>query len=179
MSTPGLRRENKKNTLRWIKQRDQYSCGVVAVINALKWAGYNATYNKDFKRLKKACKCTFEGTFVEDLDRVIRSYKGLIVLPEDEPMSAPSIKLVDDCLGAGGAIIISYIAKSKGEISVSHLTLCIGKSGKRYVFINDSSRGKTVTKHSRAAFIKMLRCSDTEYGGSDVWFLMRTPQKGK
>ena len=170
--------KKRKQPLKYIKQYDKYSCGAVAVLNALKWAGYDLTYRRDFKRICKLCKCNVgEGTFPWDLDAGLRRHRKLAILPEEEAYSAPSIKLVDKLLSLGSACIISYIYKYRGQVCEAHVVLCIGKKGKQYVMVNRGGRCKTVCLIPRQTMVRMLRYSDADYGGSDVWFVFRLKDK--
>jgi hypothetical protein len=165
---------------RYLRQRDLYSCGVIALLNALKWAGYNITYRKDFDKAKRACKCTPDGVYPNDFDVAIRRYKKLIVLPDEHSFEAPSIKLLDEHLALGGAFVLSFIYKYHGVVEVLHMTLCIGKSNGQYVMVNNSEGAiKTISKVKRKTMIKMLRYADPDAGCSEVWFLFRLDNLGK
>lgn len=41
--------------MRWIQQRNEFSCVAVAFLNLLKWSGQKATYAKDYKRWMEIC----------------------------------------------------------------------------------------------------------------------------
>jgi hypothetical protein len=74
----GPYRQTKKAP-RYARQRDSYSCAAIALLNSLKWAGYDVSYRRDFGRVCKVCKCSKEGTFSFDFDAAIRHYKKLVV----------------------------------------------------------------------------------------------------
>lgn len=167
-----------KKTPRYLKQRNRFSCGVIALLNVLKWAGYNITYKRDFKRAYNSCKCSRDGVYPNYFDIAIRRYKNLVVMPEDGPFNAPPISLVDECLDNYGSVVFAYIYKYKGKIEVSHLTLCIGKVGKQYLFVNNSTGAKKVLiLQRRSTVVKMLRFSDPDFGGCECWFLTRLGNK--
>lgn len=162
---------------RYIKQRDHHSCGPVALLNALKWAGYKVSYNKHFRSIYRSCKCSDTGTFDCDFDSAIRRYRHLIVMPEDGPFEQPYIGLIDEHLDNGGAVVFSYIYKSCRGMD-SHLSLCIGRSGKTYMFVNDSEFKPTICKRKRKTVVKMLKFKDDGVG-SFVWFIERLNNIGK
>jgi hypothetical protein len=58
------------NIPRYIKQRDKFRCGPVAVINYWKAIGLGATYY-DIKSLSKILKTESVGTFQDNLERII------------------------------------------------------------------------------------------------------------
>jgi hypothetical protein len=172
----GPYRQTKKLP-RYLKQRDHYSCGAIALLNTLKWAGYQVSYQRDFKRACRTCKCTKEGMFDHHFDTAIRRYKKLVVLPDDGSFHAPPIKLVDECLDSGGAVVISFIYKYQGIAETSHIALCIGRKGKRYLFANNSAGAKKALIYQRrSTVVKMLRFSENGCG-SEVWFLDRLDNK--
>jgi hypothetical protein len=156
---------------KYLRQRDDFSCGPIALMNVLKWAGYNITY-KDHTRFVKMCKCSKTGTFSDAFDDALRRYTKLMVLPDDGPFPAPKIELVDECLAVGGVVVFSYFYKYGGKTRISHLTVCIGAQDGRYVFVNDSPQylKRTITTHKRKTVVKMLQFRDC---GSecDVWFV--------
>ena len=43
--------------IRYIKQRDKYSCGPVAIMNVLKWAGAEFSYQGKIKLFQQLCFC--------------------------------------------------------------------------------------------------------------------------
>jgi hypothetical protein len=159
---------------RYVRQKDDYGCGPIAVLNALKWAGYDAQYKRDYARLIRLCKCTKGGTIDDNFNKAIRQYKRLLVYPRKNPMYAPPISLVDACLDDGGAVAMGFIYKYAGVVVAEHFTLCVGKVNKRYVFINNirTIHQRTVTLQNRRTVVKMLRFSD-EGCRCSVWFLHR------
>jgi len=112
---------------RYIRQRDQFSCGPVAVINTLKFLGCNVTY-KSLPLVQRLCKCKSpDGTNPEDLEQALSvfgiSFKRKI---------KPSLKDIDNHIKNHGAILLNYC------ISIGHYSLCIGKNGKNnYTLVND------------------------------------------
>jgi len=158
--------------IKFIRQRKHSSnCGTVALLNALKIAGYDVTYKKDAVRLNKLCKC-YDGILPENFDEAIRKFDGLDIFPKKNSFVAPPIKLIDEHLSLGGFFVIGYIYKYKKQIRRTHFTLCIGKKNKKYILVNNTT-DKTISYIWRRTLIKMLRFSDLECGGSDVWFLFK------
>jgi hypothetical protein len=161
-----------KRKPKYARQLDDFSCGPVAVLNALKWVGYDANYKRDHKRLVKLCRCTKDGTHDEGFDRAIRNYKHLLVYPRKYPKYRASIHLLDVCLEDGGAVAMGFIYKHDGVVVAEHFTLCIGKRKNGYVFVNNTRKcyKKTITIQRRRTVVRMLRFSD-DGSGCSVWFL--------
>jgi len=113
--------------IRYIRQRDQFSCGPVAIINTLKFLGCNITY-KDLPLVQNLCKCKSpDGTNPENLEKAL-SMLGICF----ERKIKPSLKDIDGHIKSRGAILLNYC------ISMGHYSLCVGKSGtNNYTLIND------------------------------------------
>jgi hypothetical protein len=59
---------------RYCKQRDNYSCAPIAILNALKWTGKNKTL-KDLSKLKKELQTTKQdGTYFVPEQKVVQKY---------------------------------------------------------------------------------------------------------
>ena len=54
-------------TTNFIVQKNGFSCGAVAVINALKWSGAKVSYTKFYKKVVKKCKTDKNGTYTSNL----------------------------------------------------------------------------------------------------------------
>jgi len=68
-------------SIRYVKQQNSYSCGPIAVLNSLKWAGAAVTYAYHYSQLVKDCRSRSEeadddGTSVGNFDRVLRKYSA-------------------------------------------------------------------------------------------------------
>lgn len=99
---------------RYIRQRDNYSCGPVALLNALKWAG--ATKGTSYKTMpawRDVCRTTkLRGTSFIDLFRAARTLPLL-----GARKARPKVRLVDiDAhLKHGGAVILGSVSELMGD----------------------------------------------------------------
>jgi len=91
--------------MRYIKQKDTYSCGPIALINAMKWAGFNYTY-KDLKRMQRLCKCKYpNGTHWRDMTNAIRDMSKLMTTTRKNwPLILDIIKHLEK----DGVVILAY-----------------------------------------------------------------------
>lgn len=91
---------------RYISQRDKYNCGPIAVMNALKWAGENITYD-ELEQFKVLCKCNRHtgGTEWAKLTTAVRKQQSIIL---SEVINKPSIKQIDNWLNKGNIVIVGY-----------------------------------------------------------------------
>ena len=61
-------------SVRWIAQKNKFSCGPIAILNILKWVGFPVSYKKDYNFWKKKCKCNCFGTHQSNkIDKIIRN----------------------------------------------------------------------------------------------------------
>ena len=111
--------------VKWVRQRDSYSCGPVSVINVLKWKQYPITY-ASLPALRKLCKChPATGTDKEDLEAALR-----VLGIRFKRTMGPTMKEIDQHLSKGGVVLINYC------ITVGHYALCVGRSNKTYTMVN-------------------------------------------
>jgi hypothetical protein len=127
-----------------MKQRDGYSCGPVAIINALKWAGVETT-KEERKRISNKIKCKQNfGTFKEDFQKYFKQIKYL----DSKFFHRLSLKKFKKHIDNGGAII--WIRKLEKEVVGNkvyvwdgHYTFCIGRDKENYLLVNNYYKDKT------------------------------------
>lgn len=170
--------------MRYLNQTNRHSCGPVAVINALKWAGIKATWEKDGKRITKLCNTTKDGTLGGDVTVAVRkASKGKIKVTRrfirldlrtfrHSPRS--DLQKIDRHLKKGGAVLLDLSAYNlQGEIC-GHISCCVGKDGDFYLIANHVHRtdmvgGNTVQRiHKNFLFDELQAC----YGHS-YWLLTK------
>lgn len=100
--------------MKFYKQRDGYSCGPVAILNALVWGGALVTYSSHFKKISKKCKTTTEGTDSLDFERALRFY-GKNLFTVRRRVNIEVDELIDHIL-SGGAFILASV-ESPGMVS--------------------------------------------------------------
>ena len=58
--------------IRFCKQQDGFSCGPVALLNLMKWIGFNLKYREWIWIFRALCNTSIDGTYDKDFDRAIR-----------------------------------------------------------------------------------------------------------
>jgi hypothetical protein len=134
--------------VRYARQRDRYSCGPIVLLNALKWAGYQASVREYKKCLMERTSCDRSGTWGGGIDWGLRHTSELAV---KKVFHIPTLKELDKEIDKGRALIIRYLDGKGG-----HYVLCIGRTNKYYTLVNDTLN-KTVTRCSRKMMAKVLR----------------------
>jgi len=164
--------------VRYCKQLEGYSCGPVAILNALKWAGLKKTY-KDVKEYKE--KCFYDGweggVNVNDFSRAFFTYRKHLVIRYRRNFN---IGELDKHLETGGAAVVNLRRFDLIDGWKGHFFLVIGKSesGKCFKTVNGYRREGVgaVGWVSRKEFVKHLRSSRIyRPAGGRAWFLKKRP----
>ena len=140
---------------RYIKQRDQYRCGPVAVINTLKFLGVSITY-KSLPIIQELCKCANpHGTDRYDFENALKKL-GV----KFERRVRPTLKDIDRHINKGGAILMDYYLGYED----GHYALCIGRKDKENYLLVNSDEGPTVAECHRTVYKYMSEwcCLDQE-----------------
>jgi len=153
--------------IKYLKQRDYYSCAPTAIINAMKWSGKNPTRKSHLKKLIKECKCCNKcGSEVENIDGVVRKY-----FSHAKYKSQESTNTLSAHLRKGGAVILAYEYVKNDGIREAHCTFCIDRTKYYYILVNDvkTSDGtilpNTISMKSRKSVAKMLKINN------DMWLI--------
>lgn len=158
---------------RYIKQRDKFSCGPVAILNALRWAGADVSTGYVYV-LSDKCRCVpvgvrrdKVGTDHYDFDRVIRQEsEGLFRV---DLILKPRLEEIETHLQDGGAVVLNY----KHE-KARHFNLLteVSESGKTFELVNDFSEKMAVVKVRRKTFFDRCLKFNNDIGRKG-WFLTK------
>ena len=132
--------------MQYRKQGKDPSCGPYALYNLMVWAGHKKT----LKDIKKIIGYNGLGTYSPQLQYGIQqinniNFKWLYIHPK--------LKEIDQALDDGNAIIYRYFKDSK---HCGHYALCVGRTPKTYIVINDHKE-KIVSNKYRRTMYKNLR----------------------
>ena len=158
---------------RYVKQRDKYSCGPVAILNALRWAGVNADYGQSVKRFTATCKCAPpEGTAHREFDSALRKAGKRIF--QVRRVHRPLLPQIEAHLQEGGVIVFNYYWRKKDEEHRHFILLAgISGSGRTFYTVNDFRKGRALRKYQRRYFKKWhlrFQSTDPHY---KAWFVSR------
>lgn len=90
---------------KYLKQRNNFSCGPIAYLNALIWHVKKAkfTYKNDYKTAVSLLECDREGTSTEDMGRVLKAtFKHCERLPKLD------LDRVKEHFLSGGAMVLGH-----------------------------------------------------------------------
>ncbi len=127
--------------VRYAKQRDQYSCGPTAIINVLKWAGVDCSYEKSLKLVQKLCGCVNppNGTGHVDFDKALRIVADKLGCLKIRRVYYPALWQIEKQLKENGIVVLSYRWHDEEEGSYRHFMLLVevSESGKSFLTVNN------------------------------------------
>jgi hypothetical protein len=153
--------------LRYTKQFNESSCGPVALLNAIKWAGYVATNKSHLRYYKNLCKYN-EGTYSKDLHRALKTVPELKIVKRSRSLTLCKL---DKQLDIGNAVILTeHVNWEPGHyVFVSKRTSCF------YTVINyysgKTDTFKTIKRVSRTKMSKLLSQKSMHGDKPEAWFL--------
>ena len=161
---------------RYVKQRDKFSCGPVAIMNVLKWSGmeFSHEYLRDWAG--GLCECgppdgTAHKKFEKGLRQASKAYGRPFTVRK---VMHPTLAQIDEHLREGGAIVLNYYWRREDEgTSNRHFMLVAGisDSGKSYLTVNDHREGPAARWDTRTLFKKSnlrFQKTDSSFKG---WFI--------
>lgn len=93
---------------RWVSQTDDFRCGPIGIINALKWAGIKISWGGNCKTLTDLTKCTWpDGAQPDDINRALRTL-GAPAFTVRYRNGAPKLPMVRAAIKSGCAILIGF-----------------------------------------------------------------------
>lgn len=159
---------------RYVRQRDEYSCGPVAVMNLAKWAGVRAPYS-EIGRYRRMCECDETGSSPEAFLDAIRRVRGIEVeecwycadgrmrglwgMLGDVVPRPVGVGDIDSWLDAGNAMVLVFRHNrcGKKDEDTEHAVLITGRTPKSYVAHNlEPERGRTTSRWPRRRMLRKL-----------------------
>lgn len=161
---------------RYVKQRDKYSCGPVALMNILKWGGSLLSYDDQRDPLTTLCKCTSDdgtkwGKFDQALRKVSKRHKGFTV----EKVRRPTLTEIEEHLRAGGALVLNYHWQYRGKED-RHYSIVVGvsDSGRSFRVVNGRKRGRAAKWIRREKFKNWEQRFQRTDPHHQAWFISLT-----
>lgn len=168
----GLKRKKDLKNPRYVGQRDGISCGPLAILNILKWAGYAITSNY-LKNLRKYCKTDKDGTDTKYISKVLNRYSKL------EYKCIPFVKINDlhkHLENEGSAIIeVSWFNEDIND-SAGHFYVIIGVieiDNKTFYKVINWKKGFTQNFAERKVIIKEFRKCMKSEENPKAWLIKR------
>lgn len=157
----------------YIKQRDTFRCGPVAIVNSLRWAGVDIATNYVYELTDKCLTTpTNGGTPHYAFDRVLRE-NGKDVI-EVNLVLKPRMHEIEEHLKKGGAVALNYLwYDERDNESHRHYVLITeeSKSGRTFEVVNDYRTRPAATKVRRKTFAKYFDFKNDE--AAKAWLLTK------
>jgi len=134
---------------RFVKQRDHYACGPVAIANAIKALGGKINYSKTRKVLCTACRCSPK-TGGTDSFQLMRSLKKFlpIYLSGDITISwrnYPPVSQIRKHVELKGVVVLTCFRKGDDE---GHFYTIVSSKKNLFTTANDLGKTIVVCRHS-------------------------------
>jgi hypothetical protein len=97
--------------IRWIAQKNLFSCGPVAILNTLKWLEFPISYHQNYEFWKRKCRCNKEGTHQHYFQKCLDNIKNANIIAK----SLPTIENIEQALISDQLVIMksSYILEKR------------------------------------------------------------------
>jgi len=130
---------------RYFKQKDDYGCGPMALLNVRLWAGQPVTYKQNYEECKKACKTTEDGTHRSNFNRALKRFASESYTISNQS-SLNMADLINHIKLDGIAVLLHYFPSAW----FSHFCLVIGrKDNGDWILINDDKQKlRFIVSHS-------------------------------
>lgn len=159
---------------RYVKQRDKFSCGPVAIMNILKWSGERFSYQETIDLFRKLCECNNpRGTNHPNFDKALRAVTKRLGGFHVRRVHNPKLPEVEKHLREEGVVILNYFWRNEKEGAYRHFTLLtsVSETGKSFLTVNDNWEGPALQRETRASVKKhnfRFQRSDPHFG---AWFI--------
>lgn len=136
---------------RYVKQRDKFSCGPVAIMNVLKWAGVELSHDETIKPFRTICRCDPEvGTNHPNFDRALRLITDEVGGIKVRRVYKPKLPEIEQHLREEGIVILNYHWRYDDEWNRHFMLLVnVSESGKSFLTVNDNRKGPALKREMR------------------------------
>lgn len=157
--------------VRYVKQKDHYSCGPIAIMNALKWAGLYTTYKTHFHKIRSLCKTTISwGTTPDNMSAALLKHRKYLSFVTK---SLVTLREIEKHLDSGGAVILEYWFWDEMDYD-GHYVFIFREYGYDFIAVNDMSGAPTAKPCPRDMLKSMLSCKKYRHTGSpSAWFISK------
>ena len=170
--------------MKYINQKDDYSCGATAAYNALAWAGQRLRLRRDWQKVQRGTRCTrADGAEVYAIAKYLkRQLKNGCTITRRR---YPKLGYIEQHLKNKGAVVLCY---KWGNIrwggTWGHYILIIRKEcdmwgNEGYVVVNEGSRTiQTIDRGTLRGYLRKVHATDQFRGYyPDAIFLTKRRQR--
>ena len=119
----------------WIKQRNNYSCGPVALMNLNIWLGNPISYACDYVDWFARCKCDRQGSPLAPFVESLYGIEGIKV----RRRNVPTIEIIDNALVKNKVVVMKSAISYKGE-TMGHYFLVTERKENSFFCVNYSDK---------------------------------------
>ena len=154
--------------VKYLKQRNSFSCGPIAIINAYKWLGLKYSY-KNLKELEKELDCDSSGTSHESIHLALL-FKFNKVNRYQKPLNID--KIISNFENKNNAMVLSFAYQEFDQINM-HVCFVSEYKDKKF-YIHNYSKLKAHYWISEQELSDLVNLSITEPDGSrypNIWLI--------
>lgn len=161
---------------RYVNQCNDYTCGPIAIVNAIEWSGHSASLEQDVKVITQECRCDPKnGTSHGNFDRVLRmKSRGKFTVRK---RMFPGINDIEEHLAQPQcAVIVNFLRVDKDGVGIdAHYALLVGITECGEFTQINSFDGQTVKKTQRQELLEDLEIRKSIRGKMypRAWFLKK------
>ena len=159
---------------RYVKQRDKFRCGPVAIMNVLKWSGGVLSHDdlRDPLTIMCDCEASAGGTQHTNFDEVLRHMGDHYGAYTVKRVIRPTLSQIEKHLRAGGALVLNYHWEY-GKKSDRHYSVVVGisDSGQSFRVVNGRRRGRAAKWIRREKFKNWEQRFQRSDKSHKAWFV--------
>lgn len=151
----------------YFAQKDNYSCGPIALMNVLSWAGYYVSKNS-LSAYQNMCNCVKDiGTGDQDFDKALKFFEKYKV---KGPIRTKSTYVIDKALAQKQICVLAFHIRVHGQKS-GHFTVLLRKKGFRYITLNNKE--KNVFGSISRKELNLYLARRKTYDETLVWYIKK------
>lgn len=155
--------------IRYLNQRDGYSCGPIAIINVLKWLGHRATEDQ-LPYFRNLCSTSIkDGTSAEDISSALDWYDNFI---QYDFMPTVTLGRIVAQLKRG-IILLHYWINTDKEQDNGHYILIIGTTKKGFLVVNEFNKGYALRECTSEHLSKRINVKDSKGKKAFGWIIRK------
>jgi hypothetical protein len=141
--------------IRYCKQRDNYSCGPVAILNVIKWTDSNWFTYSMLPAIQSVCKTDKNGTYDNNFNNALKYFEQIDYFKVVKARNT-HLTRIQEHLENGGTMIAAY--KENGYKCEWHYAMFLFDTHSQWTVINHSNGKELFTRHqvSRSLMHKRL-----------------------
>lgn len=160
-----VRKSRSTTNIKYINQIDKYSCGPIAILNVMRWAGCKTPYSyiyclRSILNIRKE-----KGSWSTDIDRLLRCINKVHVLKHD----FIKLEYINTVLTNNKIVVLQHPVK----VNEGHFTIIVSKQNNRYKLLNPFYSSSYLSK---SKLLKLLNRTWPDGVRNKAWIITKKTQ---